>query len=178
MATARSAEEIFHNYLTGVWDRVTMRENLVLWRKEMKVDVKPLNPVLLVQSRGGEVAELRAALDEIEQTEEFFNKLLTIAVYSLPDEAGKAHAHKQSLSNAYGKSPEVAGWRFSVARAPDNSEEYLAAQYMPEEILEGAWDEFQTEKRQAAKEAKERAEARRIERELEAATQQEAIPAA
>jgi len=133
----------------------------------MKIDVKPANPSLLVQTRGGETGEIRAALDEIERDEELHNKLLTVSVYEIPAEEGKAQAHKQSLQNGYGMVPAISGWQFSVARSVDSGEEYLAVQYMPQEIVDGAWEDFQKEKKAKAQAARERAEARRIERELE-----------
>lgn len=135
----------------------------------MKVEVKPLSPSLLVQSRGGAVTELRGALNDIEADEDLHNKLLTLAVYSLPDEKDQAHAHKQSLQNTYGRGPDVLGYQFSVARATDNSEEYLAVKYMPQEVVDGAWEEFQAEKKEAARLARERKQEREIEAQLKEA---------
>lgn len=132
----------------------------------MEIVLEELDSHLLAQTRA-QTKQLHEAIDKIKSDETLHNRLLKIAVFQLPEESGKAHQQKQNLTNTYGRTPEIDGLVFSVARAIDGTEEYLGVQYVPELIREGAWDDFQEDKAEKAAAAKERKEQRAQERKLE-----------
>ena len=132
----------------------------------MEVVMEDLDSHLLAQTRA-QTTELHKTIEKIKNDPAQHNRLKKIAVFQLPEESGKAHQQKQNMTNFYGRSPEVDGLVFSVARAVNGREEYLGVQYVPELIKEGAWEEFQDEKAEKAQQAKERKEQRDQERRLQ-----------
>lgn len=129
----------------------------------MQTILEDLDPKLLQRTRT-EMTPIHEKLSEITEDPERHNRLLKVAIFTLPAEKGKAGNAKSNMTNFYGNDPRIAGFVFSVARSVDGNEEYLAVQFVPELIEEGAWDAFQEEKAIKAQLAKERADARAAEK--------------
>jgi hypothetical protein len=135
----------------------------------MEVKLDSLDPKLLVQTRS-QTRELHAIISTITDPDntQYHNKLLKLATFVLPTEKDKAYQQKINMTNYYGKDPTVYGLAFSVAHSVDGTEDYLGVQYVPELIVEGAWEAFQEEKMQKSMEAKARREAKELKEQIEA----------
>lgn len=126
----------------------------------MDIVIDELDPRLLGSTRSTQVSELRATCEKIRNDEKYHNRLLKIAVFKLPAEEGGAQKQKINMVNWYGPSPDIDGWVFSVAKAMDNSEEYLGVQYLPDLVVPGKFEEWEDDKREKAEHAKIRQAAR------------------
>jgi hypothetical protein len=122
---------------------------------DVRVRVEPLDEKLLASNRNNAI-QLRQAIEDIKADPGLHNMLLQIAVFSLPEEDGKARQCRQTLCNYYGRTPDIDGLVFSLAHAVDNSEEYLAVQYLPDLVVAGRWDAWQDECQKKAAELRER----------------------
>lgn len=119
----------------------------------MEVTLEALDPKLLANTRL-RLSELHSVIEQIIEDPQLHDRLLKVATFPMPNEKGRAHQQKQNMTSYYGKDLRISGLAFSVARSVDNTEEYLAVQYLPKMVEEGAWEEYQEEKAEKAAEAK------------------------
>lgn len=121
----------------------------------MKFTLEPMDENVRITSRQTS-SPVHDALATIQADEKYHGQLMKLASFTLPEEKGRAHQQKQSLTNTYGNSPAILGFNFVVTRSIDNSTEYLGVVFDPSRMEEGAYDTWAEAKDAKAAKAKER----------------------
>jgi hypothetical protein len=122
----------------------------------MKVVLEEIDPSNLAPTRVRQSSPIHEKLAMVKNDSKYHGRLLSVAVYDLPDEEGKAHTAKQLMQSTYGGNATVLGFTFSVARSADGSEEYLVAKFTPDDIVAGNYGMFQKAKAVKAQQASDR----------------------